>query len=308
MRVDRDALKNIVKRELANGSAPGRSGWTGDLIKALVDDEQCLDGLVALTMAIANGRIQGRAKAALLCSVLVGLEKPGGGTRPIAMGEVFYKLASTCMLRLINESARAALGPTQFAFAPGGSEPAVVCLRTAMYEHPGWWIMACDIKNAFNSRDRGDILKILYQHNELASVWRIAGWAYGRPSDLLVVDRGRLVEVIKSTQGVKQGDTLSSLLFALSMVHIYNNTAEKAGVEVVAVQDDVYFLGPKRAVEEAWNEFVKEVGKNTGLSVNQRKTQVLAPCGEDSKVLRQQGLQISDVSIPALGTLITRDK
>ena len=58
MRVDRDALKNIVKRELANGSAPGRSGWTGDLIKALVDDEQCLDDLVALTMAIANGRIQ----------------------------------------------------------------------------------------------------------------------------------------------------------------------------------------------------------------------------------------------------------
>lgn len=188
MRIDRDVLKNIVTRELANGSAPGRSGWTGDLLKALVDDEQCLDGMVALTMSIANGKVRGKAKAALLCSVLVGLGKPGGGIRPIAMGEAFYKLAATYMLRLVNESARSALGPGQFAFAPGGAEAAVICLRTAMFEHPGWWVMACDIKNAFNSRDRGDILKILYQHSDLAGIWRIADWAYGQPSDLLMVN------------------------------------------------------------------------------------------------------------------------
>ena len=307
LRIDKDKVKDIIKRELANGSAPARSGWTGDLLKALIDDEQCLDGLTTMTMSIANGRVKGRAKALLLSSVLIGLDKPNGGTRPIAMGEVFYKLAATYMLKLVNEPARQVLGPSQFAFAPGGAEAAVTCLRLALDEHPQWSVLACDLKNAFNARDRGDILKILYQHQELAPVWRLAHWAYGAPSDLLVVDRGKLVEVIKSTQGVKQGDTLSSLLFALSMTGIYARTAERAGVRAIAVQDDIYFLGPISAVTDAWEQFKKEIGEKTGLKLNVEKTGLLVPVNEQARALAQKGLRPSDTLIPALGTILTRD-
>lgn len=308
MNIDKEILKNIAIRELANGSAPGRSGWTGDLLKALVYDDQCLEGLAALVLEIASGGIRGRAKAALLCSVLVGLKKPAGGTRPIAMGEIFYKLAASYMLRMVSEQARKALGPSQFAFAPGGAEAAVLCLRTALLEHPNWCVMACDIKNAFNSRNRSDVLNILYQHQELGAVWKIADWAYRQPTDLLIVDKGMLVETLKSTQGVKQGDTLSSLLFALSMTKLYNDTAEAAGVKAVAVQDDIYFLGPQHAVVAAWDYFSSTIAGNTGLILNQSKTHVLTPRGEDVKQLVQRGLQPSEVSIPALGTLLTRDK
>ena len=307
MRIDKKVLAQIVNRELANGSAPGRSGWTGDLLKALVDDRECLEGLAALTMAIINGKIEGRARDALLCSVLIGLEKPGGGTRPIAMGEMFYKLAATYALRIVGETAREVLGPTQFALAPGGSEAAVLYLRTALTEHPTWTVMACDIKNAFNSRSRSDILNILYQQKGLSSIWRLADWAYGKPSDLLLVDRGRLKGTIPSTQGVKQGDTLSSLLFALSMTKLYGDTAEVTGVKTVAVQDDVYFLGPMSSVAKAWDHFNKEVGKGTGLVLNQRKTHVLTPQGADDEELVARGLQTSNLMIPALGTILTRD-
>ena len=89
LRIDKKALSTLVVDELANGSAPGRSGWTGDLVKALVGDPECLEGLAAMTLAISNGAIGGRARAALLCSILIGLKKPGGGTRPIAMGKFF---------------------------------------------------------------------------------------------------------------------------------------------------------------------------------------------------------------------------
>jgi hypothetical protein len=243
LNIDKEKIKDIVLKELANGSAPGRSGWTGDLLKALVYDDQCLAGLATLVMAIANGEIRGTAKELLLSSVLIGLPKPKGGTRPIAMGEVFYKLAGAYMLQLIKEHTQNALGATQFAFAPGGSEAAVLCLRTALLEHPNWCVMACDIKNAFNSRDRADMLRTLYGHKELNPVWRMVDWAYGKPTDLLIVDKGKLVHVLKSSQGVKQGDTLSSLLFALSMVKLYEETASATGVKVIAVQDDVYFLG-----------------------------------------------------------------
>ena len=146
LRVDKEKLREIIKRELANGSAPGRSGWTGDLLKALVDDETCMEGVASMTMAIINGQLQGKVRTLLLSSVLIGLEKPNGGTRPIAMGEIFYKAAASYMLKLVAEPAREALGPSQFAFAPGGSEAAVTCLRLALMEHPSWCILACDMK------------------------------------------------------------------------------------------------------------------------------------------------------------------
>ena len=89
--------------------------------------------------------------------------------------------------------------------------------------------MACDFKNAFNSRNLSDILNIFYQQKGLSSIWRLAGWAYGMPSDLLLVERGRLKGTIPSAQGVKQGDTLSCLLFALSRTKLYGDTAEATG-------------------------------------------------------------------------------
>jgi hypothetical protein len=97
---DKEKIKEIVLKELANGAAPGRSGWTGDLLKALVYDDECLEGLVALVVAIANGDIGGKVKRLLLSSLLIGLPKPNGGTRPIAMGEIFYKLSGAYMLHL----------------------------------------------------------------------------------------------------------------------------------------------------------------------------------------------------------------
>jgi hypothetical protein len=46
--VDPVVLAGIIRRTLANGSAPAVSGWTGDLLKALVDDDDCLNGFVLL--------------------------------------------------------------------------------------------------------------------------------------------------------------------------------------------------------------------------------------------------------------------
>ena len=122
-----------------------------------------------------------------------------------------------------------------------------------------------------------------------------------------LIDRGRLKRTIPSTQGVKQGDTLSSLLFALSMTKLYGDTAEVTGVKTVAVQDDVYFLGPMSSVAKAWDHFNKAVGKGTGLVLNQRKTHVLTPQGADDEELVARGLQTSNLMIPALGTILTRD-
>ena len=56
-RVDLDVLSKIVKRSLNNGAAPAGSGWTGDLLYALIGDKDCLSAIGTLICDIINGKM-----------------------------------------------------------------------------------------------------------------------------------------------------------------------------------------------------------------------------------------------------------
>jgi len=57
--VDGVVLSDLVMRKVANGSAPGPSGWSGELVKALLGDADCLAGLVTLVEDIVYGDLVG---------------------------------------------------------------------------------------------------------------------------------------------------------------------------------------------------------------------------------------------------------
>src|ERR1700759_1890658 len=78
-------------------------------------------------------------------------------------------------------------------------------------------LLKTDIRNAFNSRRRDQMLQTLFDHPELAPVWRIAHWAYSSSSSLLVFEKGKYKTTIKSSQGVKQGDVFG--LISLRFIH-----------------------------------------------------------------------------------------
>ena len=126
--------------------------WTGDLLKALSGDQDCLHGLASLTRDIINGALTGRSRELLLSSVLIAARKSNGGLRPIAMGEAFYKLSCLYMLSVVRKDIPGALGPMQFALSPGGSESAVLVLQAAMDSNPDWVLISTDLSNAFNTR------------------------------------------------------------------------------------------------------------------------------------------------------------
>ncbi len=58
-------------------------------------------------------------------------------------------------------------------------------------------------------------------------MWRLAHWAYKDSSDLLILDKGVHRATIPSAEGVKQGDTFGSPLFALSIQKNYVNCSDK---------------------------------------------------------------------------------
>src|SRR4029078_1476952 len=91
--VRREEMTKIITRQLANGSAPGPSGWTGELLRALVDDDVCVTGLASIVTDIINGRPSSASRSYLLPSTSIALSKPNNGIRPLAIGESLYRLA-----------------------------------------------------------------------------------------------------------------------------------------------------------------------------------------------------------------------
>lgn len=291
-------------QKAANGSAPGLSGWTGDMLKVIYPDRDCRVGLAKLICDISNGDLPEEAKEYLLPSHLIALPKPTQSIRPISMGEIFYRVAALKAVTTVSEVAAKILSPIQFGVGiPAGCEQAVHRLQHQLTRsHPFKLAgIAVDFKNAFNQRNRNDILKELYRYPELKPIWKIVDWAYSNPSALWIRDdEYEMVQPdeLQSSEGVKQGDPLGALLFALSMKPIYDHAVECDPTDTttaVAYLDDCTLVGlPDMNLIRSFIQ-LKEKARAGGLEVNMDKTKFLW--------LHSDGTQLPETVIDALHEL-----
>lgn len=130
--IDPQMLLQLIKRRVNNGSAPGPSGWTGSHLQlvAQCDSAAAKEGLCLLIRDVCNGVFGGHTHQRLLASVLTPISKPGGGVRPIAMGEVMVKLAAHYLMTLIEEKLPSLFPRIQYGVKrAGGSESAAQLIR-----------------------------------------------------------------------------------------------------------------------------------------------------------------------------------
>jgi len=130
--VDPEILQKLIKSKLCNGSATGPSGWTGELVSALVGDADCMRGLCLLVQDILNGHLDAVSRSFLLASLLIPVGKANGGVRPVAVSECFYKLATMYALASVRHTFPSLFEPIQLGVgSPGGPEHAVHVLYAA---------------------------------------------------------------------------------------------------------------------------------------------------------------------------------
>ena len=212
-------------------------------------------------------------------------------------------------LSLVRADLPAILEPIQFALSPGGSETAVHVLNAALDLHADWVVISADLTNAFNCRKRSDILKSLFDEPSLGPLFRLAHWSYGKSSPLIVMDHGKVIRSIESHEGVKQGDVLASLLFAVSMKNAYAASVAGLDCHAIAVMDDTYFIGPPASAFKAFDNFANAL-QHTGLTLNRDKTTALLPSTSQiyTSLCSSRYISYSSISIPALGTILSRDR
>ena len=264
-----DDLPATLLRQFKSDTAAGISGWTQPLTTQAFKDIQFRSFFNLLVKQVIQNKAPG--KQMLCTSRLTPLAKPGGGVRPIAVGELFYRLIMKCIMRTYYY--RSALHPYQLGVgSAGGVEPIAHCMELFTSEDQTTFthVTSLDFSNAFNTIKRYTLASSLRKH--LRSLYRPCKWAYGESTPLVVSDGTSLVK-LESSQGVRQGDPLGPLLFSLGIKDILGGLQEffGEGALILAYLDDVIILSQGDVLDDVEEYFNAQ---ENGLKLNRSKCRV----------------------------------
>ena len=189
IQISAQTLDATEKRLSANsrGKAGGATGWTYE--HALVPMRVSEEGRRA-SLKFINLILSGKLSRAgfLLESLLVGLLKltdgaPNGGVRPIAIGEVWYRLAIICALVQRGHEVGVALGHLQTGVdTKSGVDAVAHDIVTALESNEQNVALSIDCQNAFNTLDRAAMFAAVKGY--MPELLPVVQWAHGprRPS------------------------------------------------------------------------------------------------------------------------------
>lgn len=271
---DQDVAAYINSRP--KGSAGGNSGWTFDLLRELMAaDAVVLQGTTAFVVTMLLGDAPDEIRHLLVDAKGVMLEKGNGKIRPIAIGEVFYRIASGVLTAKLASKIRTALGDDQFGAPsqPAGTETMAAFIKAYLQAHPTHVALSVDCKNAFNCISRAAIAEGISMFPNLKALIPLTKFAYRGRSHVRLSNGHEIV----SEEGARQGDPLGPVLFCLGLRYATRDLPSLIPNCVLPkYMDDMMILGTLSEVSSAF-EIVQASLNAVHLEVNPSKCSIFGP-------------------------------
>jgi hypothetical protein len=279
-----DDLRKAVRAAMTD-SSPGPDGWTFEALHDALEHDLFATNFHAIVCDICNGRVAPRTARLLAASSLIGIPKgktAADGTRPIALGATFLKVAAARALRAANASLTTRFAQTQYGCAvKGGAEFVVHAVRRFVRDakwpdgshvanHGAHRVIATiDFANAFNTPTRQAMWEATRGIQELAGIFSVS---YAAPSDLHIVGCGR---TLLSERGARQGTVDGPVTFALTLQAVLNAASACAGARVLAYLDDVTILAENPAAAERTVTTIIDAARALEMEVKTAKCEFL---------------------------------
>ena len=284
---------------LPRGKTSGFSGLTYELIKEI---GKVVEGRKILKDAVTEIYINpDKVPEQIYTAKLVGIEKPGGGARPLCMQETIAKILHKIIANRVTTYVASHMMELQkcLALTEGQMEA-----KTRVTENlkSGSCLVQFDFTNAFGTVRRTEIIARLKHYSVPVTYIRYISKMLKRQKIEWENEEGGVESMMIET-GVPQGEPLSMLLFALGVDRIIQSFNEREGVTMTAYADDIVMIldDPLKMIDMI-EEFEKE-SKVCGLVCNAKKTKigVTTEIPQDIKdKLKERGIEIKNLNEEAL--------
>jgi hypothetical protein len=287
-------------------SAPGRSGWTIELLRSAWDRSKVFrDAFTLIVQDIMNNELDNELRTFFRSSTLVAIPKLDDGVRPIAMGELFLKLASSCAVAKIDgEQMSEFFGGLQYGVgAKNGAEFIIHETRRLLHENPDYVLLTIDAKNAFNSPHRCFLEQALLNTPIFAPLFNLFYLEYGAPGHLYFKEH-----VLQSFRGVRQGSVTGSIFFSILIQYILAPIQQRYSTSCIirAYLDDIIVLVHKDSLVRVFND-IEQALDTVGLSVKRGKCQIYLNRTASTDRTFPNGVAVSKDGAKVLGAYVGTD-